>query len=303
MADYSQYIAVKKVRTAQTANANTSIVKGRAPNVYDGYFPLYKGISLPINALLSNKFTSRLGGDLSAPPAFSPLDISGTLLWLDAADSTTLVLSGSIVTQWKDKSGTATNATTAAGPALSTYNTYPVLSFNGSSQYFVTTNTISRSTHTLIAVHRPANSTGNRSLFRYQDVNYTILPAGARGYITNADGSLLDSNNSPLNDNSVTTSLNLMMAVIATGSQAIFKNGVQQASTAEALVSGVSDPLTIGRYNPVPSDYYQGDLGEMIIYNKNLTTTERQQVEGYLAWKWGLQSSLPVGHPYKLAKP
>jgi hypothetical protein len=29
-----------------------------------------------------------------------------------------------------------------------------------------------------------------------------------------------------------------------------------------------------------------------------LTTTQRQQVEGYLAWKWGLNASLPTTHPY-----
>ena len=26
--------------------------------------------------------------------------------------------------------------------------------------------------------------------------------------------------------------------------------------------------------------------------------SERQLVEGYLAWKWSLQTSLPAGHPY-----
>ena len=27
--------------------------------------------------------------------------------------------------------------------------------------------------------------------------------------------------------------------------------------------------------------------------------TDRQKVEGYLAWKWGLQASLDASHPYK----
>jgi hypothetical protein len=30
------------------------------------------------------------------------------------------------------------------------------------------------------------------------------------------------------------------------------------------------------------------------------TTLEQdQQIEGYLAWKWGLQSSLPADHPFR----
>ena len=45
------------------------------------------------------------------------------------------------------------------------------------------------------------------------------------------------------------------------------------------------------------------ELGEMLLFNTNLTTTQRQQIEGYLAWKWGLQSNLPVGHPFLLSAP
>jgi hypothetical protein len=37
-------------------------------------------------------------------------------------------------------------------------------------------------------------------------------------------------------------------------------------------------------------------LSEMIIYNSVLTATQRQQVESYLAQKWGLTSSLPASH-------
>jgi hypothetical protein len=46
--------------------------------------------------------------------------------------------------------------------------------------------------------------------------------------------------------------------------------------------------------------YYltNGYINEVIAYNSVLGTTQRQQVEGYLAWKWGLQASLPTNHPY-----
>ena len=49
-----------------------------------------------------------------------------------------------------------------------------------------------------------------------------------------------------------------------------------------------------------PSDC---DIAEVILYNSVLTTLQVQQIEGYLAWKWGLQGNLPVGHPYKNAPP
>jgi hypothetical protein len=42
---------------------------------------------------------------------------------------------------------------------------------------------------------------------------------------------------------------------------------------------------------------------EILMFNQYLDNTDRQKIEGYLAWKWGLQASLPIGHPYKSAAP
>jgi hypothetical protein len=53
----------------------------------------------------------------------------------------------------------------------------------------------------------------------------------------------------------------------------------------------------------LPGQHWRGAIAEFIVYNKVLTTTERQQVESYLAWKWGLQTSLPSDHTYKIAPP
>jgi hypothetical protein len=37
--------------------------------------------------------------------------------------------------------------------------------------------------------------------------------------------------------------------------------------------------------------------------NHHYKDTQRQRVEGYLAQKWGLQSSLPANHPFKTIAP
>jgi hypothetical protein len=44
-------------------------------------------------------------------------------------------------------------------------------------------------------------------------------------------------------------------------------------------------------------------LAECVILDQNVTTTSRDKVEGYLAWKYGLQGNLPSGHAYKAAAP
>ena len=41
-----------------------------------------------------------------------------------------------------------------------------------------------------------------------------------------------------------------------------------------------------------------GYIFETIVFNSAVSTTNRQKLEGYLAWKWGFNSSLPVNHPY-----
>ena len=40
-------------------------------------------------------------------------------------------------------------------------------------------------------------------------------------------------------------------------------------------------------------------VSEVIVYSTTPTDQQRQTIEGYLAWKWGLVASLPAGHPYK----
>jgi hypothetical protein len=36
-----------------------------------------------------------------------------------------------------------------------------------------------------------------------------------------------------------------------------------------------------------------------IVISENLNQTDREKMEGYLAWKWGTTEELPIDHPYK----
>jgi hypothetical protein len=48
---------------------------------------------------------------------------------------------------------------------------------------------------------------------------------------------------------------------------------------------------------------YTGFIQEILFYSNALTTAQQQQVEGYLAWKWGLTGSLPFTHPNAFMPP
>ena len=83
--------------------------------------------------------------------------------------------------------------------------------------------------------------------------------------------------------------------------------GVWRNGTIESTTNSIATPdntnigYSIGGQYSV-SRRMNGVIGEVIMVQTTDTTT-RQKIEGYLAWKWGLTSSLPADHPYKNAAP
>jgi hypothetical protein len=80
----------------------------------------------------------------------------------------------------------------------------------------------------------------------------------------------------------------------AGGSWTFGWNGTPTYSGSTSSANGTNLFINSG-YTGETSDC---EFGEIIIYNNVLTTEQVQAVEGYLARKWGLISSLPVTHPY-----
>lgn len=302
--DYSQYIGVKKVGVAQTANANTAIVKGRAPYRFDGYFPLYRGIRFPVNALVSNKFNQPSAPP--PPPPFSPVDLSGLSLWLDADDSSTLTLSGSDVITWADKSTVANNYTQSNSswrPVYSldtTYNKNGVL-FNRAEGDHLTPVTQSKrsfsgKTWTTFFVIRLTGTDSTLTIYRLQDSGVgdcwiRYRPGDSQISFYNVG---LETNVSAA---SIANVSGLYTDVVNSTTRTVFNNGTSVANASGNSVS-YNSYFTIG--GNTNSEGMTGYIFEMIIYNGSaLATLDRQKVEGYLAWKWGLQGNLPADHPYK----
>ena len=243
---------------------------------------------------------------------FRPPQVGGLVAWFDASDPSSV--QGNPVTQWNDKSGNGNNAAATTGPSYTRDpQGRPCMSFTGT-QWLESAATVPATTHSLIAVHAPTYTNGsdgsgayggNASLFRFQTIvgSYIVFPYyvnGPRGYITSFG---LGAGDTTLLDNSVAGTASIINANIAPTSQIIYKNGTQQATQATTLTSGTSPSLTIGRYTPGLFEYYQGYVYEMIVYSASLTQTQRQSIEGYLGWKWGLQASLSNAHPYLTVNP
>jgi hypothetical protein len=92
----------------------------------------------------------------------------------------------------------------------------------------------------------------------------------------------------------------------ASGSRDIlFINGTQQAVTSGTAgnITGGTSYFRIGAAEGSAGAYWNGSLCEVLVIASSVSTANRQTIEGYLAHKWGLSSSLPSDHPYKSAPP
>ena len=77
----------------------------------------------------------------------------------------------------------------------------------------------------------------------------------------------------------------------------MFVNG--SSSYAGSLATFTTPGITVGNRLSL-NEAWPGHICEIILYSNVLTENQRQQVEGYLAWKWGLQKSLVSNHPFYL---
>jgi hypothetical protein len=89
------------------------------------------------------------------------------------------------------------------------------------------------------------------------------------------------------------------------GARNIFyhENGTLQSSIADNTTPPSYGELQIGAQTLPSGRYANVRIGEIVILSSLPSTTLRQQMEGYLAHRWGLTGNLPAGHPYKSAPP
>ena len=73
-------------------------------------------------------------------------------------------------------------------------------------------------------------------------------------------------------------------------------------STATNISSFNAGTTYIGKDTNIQNGF-TGNFMEIMIYNRVLTNDEKQKVEGYLGWKWSLQSTFPANHPYRTYNP
>ena len=232
---------------------------------------------------------------------FQPIDVPGCALWLDGADTSSMTLSGSNVTQWNDKSGNGANGT-AVG-------TTPTIASGGgitfSAGAYNTSYSSSLTNESLFVVFGYTRTSGTLSLVGQTGDGARLLSLGAGASTAQLQSSVY---NVALGALSPTTTvpintIGLGELITTNSTMAIFYNGTSVGTpTAVTITSGrtsiIGGASSGGSINA--SQYFGGIIYEVIGFTSALTTSQRQQVEGYLAHKWGLTLSLPVISPLSI---
>ena len=251
---------------------------------------------------LSSIVTSTLSAVVYLPTSFLPNYIPNLSYWFDAADGATVSLSGSNLSSWTNK-GLVGGSATPVGtiPLGSTFNSLNTLNFN-SQQYMTLPSYTGSATGTSMFVVMKATSNLAASSGYYPITN----TGGPDLSITNTTNVYYGQNSAAvlfLNSNTTNissfTGSHFMLSSVENGTTTLpsgfWNNGSNIAlSSGTGTTSTTFTSPTLG----TSSASIPFQLAEVIIYTSNLPYTSRQTVEGYLAWKWGLQSSLPYNHPY-----
>jgi hypothetical protein len=289
----------------------------------EGYLAWKWGLqtSLPSNNPYRNAIPGpanvSIGSNSFLPTRFSPRNVSGIQLWLDGTDPAgtgVAPANGASVASWVDKSGAGNNATAGTAPTFNStgINNLGVVSFNGSTQFLNSTDLYSaRSFSVFIVMRRQgANSGGNNAIMGGTTLsdnrNMIILfntATSLRFAFFNND---LDYTSFPAyTGNTATEPAFLLEFTYTPGRRFIYINGSVLAFDTSATNIIAALGMRIGMWTTTVNSTFNfnGFLAEIIVLNGTPATGSRQSIEGYLAWKWGLQGSLPANHPFKIFSP
>ncbi len=247
----------------------------------------------------------------------SPVNsIKGLILWMETVSDKSFVdvelKDNLVITNWYDINSqtSSTNRATLSGAAAGpTYkqeciNKLPCLYFNGTNTGLDLVNTATGKYLTIFAVITSPRvfTTG---------VIYEIIASDAAwtaanqtfAYHTSATGSLAYQvagtapyqgiNGSTIKLKSAT---NYVLSVVDDASSVIYEyiNGRVANTSGASLPNKMLGNMTIGYQNlrfgpPVKQNYYEGNIGEIIIFERALSTADRKEVESYLSNKWAIR--------------
>ena len=244
-----------------------------------------------------------------------------SLAWYDSSDTSTITEDSNAVSQWDDKSSNERhliNGTSVQQPTTNTrtINGLNVLDADGINQYlFNNTNfEFPDSGNFMLFVIAEVDSSDdfNDAIWAWEDdVDIQLDTARNNGEMrgrhfvpqTGNDNNLFSTTN-------VGGVPNLWSTVLDFDSSEnnIYLDGSLGVNSPKTYTTKISTTGTrqftvmLGGFPIAFSHLLDGAIGELVLV-EGADSVTRQKIEGYLAHKWGLESNLPISHPYKNEAP
>jgi hypothetical protein len=236
---------------------------------------------------------------------FLPTRIGGNnlQLWLDAADASTITESSGSVSAWADKSGNGNNATQGTGSAqpttgVRTLNGKNALEFDGGD--YLSADSLSSifsgsdKPTTIFLVCSSVDVLTQQYVFlagndaSVTPLNGALYNGGTAIFGTNRrdDGSTIKS----VTSGTVVNYTPNVFAIVNTGTSVdlYFDSSLVVDGGDLDVAAATIDNFTIGASDRggIVGQYFNGVMGEGIIYDRALSTSEISQVNAYLTSKW-----------------
>lgn len=254
--------------------------------------------------------------------SWTPAELTGKQLWLDASDASTITLDAGKVTEWRDKSGNTYHVSEATGSNQPTLisagqNGLDIIRFNGTSSRLrrTTSTNLGRNVQELscYVVRKFTSSPASYQVCITHSNNgpFPRVELSA-GFPANKEAArILKNTDLPPSNISSTASVGAGFELteihgdFINGFFTLYKTGAvdnQIAIATGTTENTASNTIDIGVVGGGSGFWFDGDLAE-IIYVHSLAAGDREKIEGYLAHKWLIESLLPAEHLYKAAPP
>lgn len=289
-----------------SSNASFSNIVSQSPTLLNNFY----SVSLATGTyywrvLAANVCGNTTASDIRTLEVFSPINVANLAVWLRADSGVTI--SGGTVSQWSDGSGNNLNAsqsTPANAPSVITnvalLNNKPALLFDGSNDFLngLTIPGIDISSASVFVVTKGNAQTGVLAgIFNIGTLNngmwfYRRMFTGRLTLINDygSNTQILDVPNSMPNTG---FKYGLFGMVKNFGSESrLYINSNESAYSSNSALSGVFTNSNYVLGFGQGYGYYNGEIAEVIVYKKALSTQERTQVENYLYTKYAPPVSL-----------
>jgi len=264
---------------------------------------------------------------------WTPAELGASLaLWLDADDAATISLNGSTVSTWTDKSGNdnhVSNDTPSTQPDyLATgWNGKPTVFFTKAGGSFCSRQECRTSPRIMTSRLRLYLSFSKQTMLGTWLLDGVVMPT--QTFLPNGGSPVLQGISSvstqigvhntdiaaTIIKVDVTSRLGKKIATVSraggtngnggavTVTSTGFSQPTYQTDATQTWSSAAATGFQIGGRHAGGAAYGDKYISEVVGCNTKLSTADRQKLEGYLAWKWGLEANLPADHPYKTTPP